>query len=108
MKIAQESRDLTHCPFESKEHKQFVKSDCWWFIPSSCDHKTKAEMMKHGDYCLLVANLDRGNRTPQDISKILEATSIESFLVYDTVSSRLDDRRLRVVVPLTESCGVSE
>ena len=103
--IALSPRDLSqHAELDSKT----IKSMCWWFIPSSCAHKTKMEMMAHGEYCLLVADLDEGNRKPEDISKILEATGIESYLIYDTVSSQLEDRRLRVVIPLTESCGVSE
>lgn len=101
--LANSPRNLTQYPYETKEHKRIVKAKLWWLIPSNCPSKTKAEMMEHGEYSLLVSDLDKGNRTPSDISTILEATGIESYTIYDTASSVQGDRRLRVVIPLTET-----
>ncbi|HIF9530605.1 TPA: hypothetical protein ACX6S4_003009 [Photobacterium damselae] len=97
--------DLSQHPYNSVIEKRYVKSKCSWLIPSDCDSKQKDSMIVHGNYSLLIADLDYGNILQSAIVDILKTLGISSYLIYDTVSSTNLYRRSRVLVPLNEPVG---
>ena len=93
---------LSLMPFTTQADIRTLKNFYRWFIPSDCLTKRKDDMVKHGNYCLLVADLDDGNQVLNDVHQLLISNGIERFVIYDTVSSIINNRRYRVVIELSE------
>ncbi|MCG3880383.1 hypothetical protein [Psychrobacter sp. Ps6] len=65
-------------------------------------------MVSHGNYSLLIADLDYGNHDQQAIIDALTSLKIDAYLIYDTVSSTVECRRSRIIIPLAESVGYDD
>ena len=104
--VAYRPQDLIHIPLAEDGTTSTVKDKTHWFSPSNCPTKRQEAMEKHGNYCLLVVDLDKLNHRQEDIASQLQQLGIESFLIYDTVSSTESDRRHRVVIELASAVCV--
>lgn len=104
--LAHQPTDLSHVPLAENGTTRTVKEKTSWFLPSNCPTKIKEDVVKHGNYCLLVVDMDKLNPRQEDISSKLQQLGIESFIIYDTVSSTESDRRHRVVIELANAVGV--
>ncbi|EOV0113737.1 hypothetical protein ACOIXV_003181 [Vibrio parahaemolyticus] len=104
--VAYRPQDLIHIPLAEDGTTSTVKDKTHWFSPSNCPTKRQEAMEKHGNYCLLVVDLDKLNHRQEDIASQLQQLGIESFLIYDTVSSTESNRRHRVVIELASAVCV--
>ncbi|MFA0349674.1 YfjI family protein [Vibrio sp. 10N.222.55.C6] len=96
-------QDLTMYPPNDKGKLKEAKTKCAWFLPSDIKtSKKKDDVESHNNYTALVADVDTGNRELSAIREILSGASIKASYIYTTVSSKADDKRWRVVVPITE------
>ncbi|ANQ17086.1 hypothetical protein [Vibrio natriegens] len=106
--LAYRPQDLIHIPLAEDGTTRTVKKYTAWFSPSNCPTKRLEDMKKHGNYCLLIVDVDKLNPRPENIANEFRQLEIESFLIYDTVSSTETDRRYRVVIELARSVGVDK
>lgn len=104
--LAHQPTDLSHVPLDKDGTTRTVKTKTSWFLPSNCPTKLKEDVIKHGNYCLLVVDLDKSNSRQEDIASQLQQLVIQSFIIYDTVSSIESDRRHRVVIELANAVCV--
>lgn len=81
------------------------KESGWWFIPSSyCgyDARTIKAQVERGHFWLIVADLDKGNlplsTVITGVGKLLDGGT--EYLIYATKSSKPNDKRWRIVVPI--------
>ncbi|WP_070969905.1 DUF3987 domain-containing protein [Vibrio sonorensis] len=95
--------DLTkYQPDENQKLRQ-AKAHCPWFLPSDIGtSKRKNDLESHSNYTMLVADIDDGNSEINAIEGDLELNGIDSYLIYSTMSSKPDDKRWRVVVPISQ------
>ncbi|EHU4840773.1 hypothetical protein KY951_001338 [Vibrio parahaemolyticus] len=106
--LAHRPTDLSNEPLGTDGSTRTLKEKAHWLLPSNCPTKRKDDVVKHGNYCLLVADLDEGNFSQDDIAKELKQREIESFIIYDTLSSTETDRRHRVVIELASTLVVEK
>ncbi|HHC6526331.1 TPA: hypothetical protein ACN34I_003505 [Vibrio parahaemolyticus] len=101
--LAHQPTDLSNEPLGTDGSTRILKEKAHWLLPSNCPTKRKDDVVNHGNYCLLIADLDEGNFHQEDIAKELTQREIESFIIYDTISSKETDRRHRVVIELASA-----
>lgn len=96
--------DLTaYQPDENGKLRQ-AKSNCPWFLPSDCaTSKQKNAVELHNNYTCLVADVDDGNSDLEAIEGDLKGNGIDCYYIYSTMSSKPEDKRWRVVVPISQS-----
>ncbi|WP_045586646.1 hypothetical protein [Vibrio parahaemolyticus] len=106
--LAHQPTDLSNEPLGTDGSTRILKEKAHWLLPSNCPTKRKDDVVNHGNYCLLIADLDEGNFHQEDIAKELTQREIESFIIYDTISSKETDRRHRVVIELASAVCVKK
>lgn len=100
--------DLSHLHLGECNSTRTIKPQAYWFMPSDCPTKRKEDIKAHGNFCLLVADIDDGNLNPEDVANALSDLGVSSFVIYDTLSSTTEARRHRVVIELARAVGVEE
>lgn len=80
-----------------------AKANAQWLLPSDCAVKTKAEVMKHDSYSLLIADIDSHDLALTDVVDLLTNNGLSQFLVYSTVSAMPGNLRWRVVATLADA-----
>lgn len=103
--LARNPTDRTNDQLGEDGSTRPLKEKTFWFMPSDCPTKRKSDVIAHGNYCLLVADIDEGNHDPEDVANTLLDLGVESFIIYDTLSSTQESRRHRVVIELASTVG---
>lgn len=95
--------DLSHIAPDSNGKLRQAKAQCPWFLPSDVlTAKTKQAAESHNNYTLLVSDIDDNNDPIELVCETLDAIGLDTYYIYSTVSSKPDDRRWRVIVPISQ------
>ncbi|MGF1689075.1 hypothetical protein L4C36_20730 [Photobacterium japonica] len=106
--LAHNPTDLSHVALGEGNSTRPVKPMAHWFMPNDCRTKRKDDVEASGNFGLLVADIDDGNLDPSDVANVLLDLGVESFVIYDTLSSTVNARRHRVVIELARTVGGAE
>ncbi|WP_417879537.1 YfjI family protein [Vibrio sp.] len=97
-------QDLTQYQPDTNKKLRQAKSLCAWFLPSDIGtSKQKSAVENHNNYTCLVADIDDGNSPLEEVKSVLKQIGINSYYIYSTMSSKPEDMRWRVVVPISEA-----
>ncbi|MEF1289956.1 DUF3987 domain-containing protein [Vibrio sp. M260118] len=96
--------DLSQFKPDANNKLRQAKSNCPWFLPSDvATSKRKDAVEKHNHYTCLVADIDDGDSLLEAIEANLKGNGIDCYYIYSTMSSKPEDKRWRVVVPIAQA-----
>lgn len=96
--------DLSNYQPDANNKLRQSKANCPWFLPSDvATSKRKEAVENHNNYTCLVADIDDGNSDLEAIESDLKTNGIDCYYIYSTISSKPEDKRWRVVVPIAQA-----
>ena len=94
------------------EPTMIIKNDAPWIIPStykSSDARVHNAQLLKGRYCLLAVDIDTGNHPFETIKGIVTRNLPEiACRIYSSSSAKSDDRKWRVLIPVTKPLQATE